>query len=246
MLRSPIRVLYCLAVAVLGAALGDASIERASTAGWFGAGRYTDGSTADLLPALLIGLVVVAFNIAFRTYASLGRGRSSRSLLQASEEAFSCGTTRLLPLAFAFQIAVLFVMETIEQFVVCHHGLGGTVWLGGPIAVSLCTHLAICAGVLGTLAATIRTLAASAVRIICIVAAPIRSLPRSDAPVVVCTGDESRVAYRSVFAYSSVGQRGPPAPLYASLLATLGEFVCLFATGFVLRFSSPAASPALP
>lgn len=241
MFRPPVRVLYCLAAAVLGAALGDALIERASSAGWFGAGRYTDGSTADIFPALVLGLLVAAFIAAFRAYAALERGHTARLLLASSEEALSCGTVRLLPLAFAFQVAVLFVMETVEQFVVWHHGLGGTVWLGGPIAVSLCAHLAICAGVLGALSTMIRALAASAVRIIWIVAAPIRSLPRNDAPLVVRRGNAGGVAYRSVFAHSSVGQRGPPAPLDVSLLAILEEFVCFFVSQFESRsLSLPA------
>jgi hypothetical protein len=246
MLRAPIRVLFCLASAVLGAAIGDVSIERASTAGWFGTGRYTDGSTADILPALVLGLLVAAFIVAFRAYASLQRGHAARSLLHSWEEALSCGTVRLLPLAFAFQIAVLFVMETAEQFVVWHHSLGGTVWLGGPIAVSLCVHLAICTIVLCTLATVIRALASSAVLIIGIVSMPVRSRARNDAPLVTRTRNEGGVAYRPIFAYASIGQRGPPAPLHAFLLAALGEFVCLLVGQFVLRFSSRPPSPALP
>lgn len=244
MTRGPIRLLFCLATAVLGASIADPLVEGASNAGWFGAGRYTDGSTVDVLPALLLGLFAVLFNVGLRAHASFERTHTARSLLCASEEALSCGITRLLPLAFALQIGVLFGMETTEQFVVWHHSLGGTVWLGGPIAVSFGTHLAICAAVLCAFAACIRALAATAVRIIRTVCGLVRQRTRKDTPLLAPRRGNSRIAYRSVLAYSNVGQRAPPSLLNVLPLATLGEFICLLIGQFEFPSSSLQSLPA--
>jgi hypothetical protein len=50
---------------------------------------------------------------------------------------------RLFPATFALQIAVLFGMETAEQYAIAGHALGGTVWLGGPVLISLAIHAVV-------------------------------------------------------------------------------------------------------
>lgn len=238
MLRSPIRLLFCLSTAVFGAAVADPLVEGASNAGWFGPGRFTDGSMADVLPVLLLGFFALGIHVAFRAYA-LERGRTTSRLLRLSEEALSGGVVRLLPLSFALQIVVLFAMETAEEYVVWHHGFGGLVWLGGPIAVSLCSHFAACVAVAFSLRAAIRTLATTAVRIIRIVRSSALRLARAEAALSV-RGLEYAIAYRPAFASLSLGQRGPPAPLINANFAVLGEILC----SLVQQFASPL--PLLP
>ena len=71
-----------------------------------------------------------------------------RRWLAAWVRVLDVGTiARMLPRAFAFQIAALWTAETLEQVVVAGHGFGGTVWLGAPILAALALHATICAGV---------------------------------------------------------------------------------------------------
>jgi hypothetical protein len=50
----------------------------------------------------------------------------------------------MLPLIFVLQLVALFGMETLEQIATVGHPLGGTLWLGGPILVSLAAHFLSC------------------------------------------------------------------------------------------------------
>ena len=58
------------------------------------------------------------------------------------------------------------LMETMEQIVVYGHPLGGMLWLGGPIAISLVLHAFACAAFLFFIAHCIRALALRTARAI--------------------------------------------------------------------------------
>ncbi len=135
MTRASIRFWFCIAVAVIAAAVADPLVEAASNAGWFGPGTFTDHSNLDVLPALALGTALVLLHLAERV---------RRELMRASGTALGAHVWGLVPLAFSVQIVVVYGMETLEQIVVAGHPLGGTVWLGGPIWFSLCVHAAIC------------------------------------------------------------------------------------------------------
>jgi hypothetical protein len=129
--RGSIRFWFCIASAVLAAAMADPLVESLSNAGWFGPGSFTDHSNLDVLPVLLCGAAFVICYLALRV---------RRELLRASGEALRARVGRLLPYIVAAQLTVLYAMETVEQVVVAGHVMGGTVWLGGPIWFSLGVH----------------------------------------------------------------------------------------------------------
>jgi hypothetical protein len=135
------RAGFCFAVALTAAAIAGPLLEALADAGVFGPGTFTDGSNLDVLPALCVGaLAAAAFAVGLARRLAHPSARMPTWLHQAAEAG------RLAPsqsvVTFALQIAVLFAMETGEQILVVGHPLGGTVWLGGPIIVSLVLHAA--------------------------------------------------------------------------------------------------------
>jgi len=96
----------------------------------------------------------------------LAGGRSSENLLRASNEALRGGIARFLPLMFAAQILILYLMETAEQYVVWHHSLAGTIWLGAPVLISLAVHAFACAFVAYAAARSIHAFARTTLHIV--------------------------------------------------------------------------------
>jgi hypothetical protein len=151
---NPKLLTFCLAVAVIAAAVADPLVEFASNAGWFGHGLFTDRSNADVLPALPAGAVVLALFIL----------RRARAILDGCALPRRCWT--LLPAIFVVQLVVLFVMETCEQIVLCGGVLGPAVWLGGPIAASLAMHALSCVAFTWIFARCARGLAKTTLRVL--------------------------------------------------------------------------------
>ena len=140
--RSWILASFCLAVALVAAAVSDFLLERASDAGLFGSGNFTDHSNLDVIPMLAIGGVFAVIWTIQRIKRLLGGGASTdRDWLRASASALDARTIlKLAPAIFTAQLSIVFLMETIEQIVVAGHPLGGTIWLGAPVLVSLIVH----------------------------------------------------------------------------------------------------------
>lgn len=168
-----IRGWFCVAVAFIALAVADPLTEWASNRGLFGPGEFTDHSNADALPVLLAGLLFAAFHLAARgRYAARASEYESRRWFAAWGRVLDRGTVmRLLPRAFALQIAALWIAETLEQFIVVGHGLGGIVWLGAPIVAAIVLHAAFCLTVGLVAALGIRAFASTALRVACFVAA---------------------------------------------------------------------------
>ena len=164
--RKPIRIWFCLGVAAIAAAITDPIVEFASNAGWFGRGNFTDHSNLNVFPTLLLGSCFVAFYFIRQLRRMLAADRSSENLLRASNEALRGGIARFLPLTFAAQILILYLMEIAEQYVVWHHSLGGTIWLGGPPLISLVAHALACVFVAYATARAIRAFARTTLRIV--------------------------------------------------------------------------------
>jgi hypothetical protein len=145
------RTWFCIVVAVVAAAFADPLVEFASNAGVFGTCNCTDHSNLDVIPALSIGLLLGILLLSVRVRNLLGRWAADPATwLKASGDALRPGMfARLVPTVLAIQIAVLYAMETAEQFIVAGHALGGTIWLGAPTPVSLAVHALI--GVCATL-----------------------------------------------------------------------------------------------
>jgi hypothetical protein len=157
------RLGFCLAVAVIAAAIADPIVEYASNAGCFGAGNFTDHSTLDVVPALLAGVALFGCYLVRRARALVADRGSER-------------LSGLLPTALALQMLVLYVMETSEQLVVWHHTLGPTVWLGAPAPISIALHALVCVGVVLAMRRSRRALAATTLRVIALIQA-IATLP---------------------------------------------------------------------
>jgi hypothetical protein len=153
----PIRLWFCIAAAVIAAAIADPLVEGISNAGWFGPGSYTDHSNLDVLPTLALGAILVVLYLVVRV---------RRDLLRVSDDALHTKVSRLLVPIFGLQLALLASMETVEQIIVAGHSLGSTIWLGGPIWFSLSVHAAVCLAVSFGLANILRAWTSTTVRII--------------------------------------------------------------------------------
>jgi hypothetical protein len=208
--HASIRLCFCLAVAVIAAAVADPLVEAASNAGWFGPGSFTDHSSADVLPALTLGCGFVTLYVALRVRSMLASSRANTPrAVRISNEALGYSVLGLLPAIFALQIVVLFSMETAEQFAVWGHGLGGTIWLGGPVTVSLTAHAVVCVVVTLAVARAIRSLASVALRVIRLMRVLATLLPQKQSPKVgIC---QTAVVWSwTAFAPRSLGERAPP------------------------------------
>jgi hypothetical protein len=162
------RVWFCVAVAAIAAAVTDPLVERASNAGVFGPGSYTDHSNWDVVPALCVGFVLAGTCVAFRVREVLWSSRGSLvSWLREAPRDLDAGRlVRLLPAAFAMQIATLYLMETTEQLVVHGRVLGAAIWLGAPILVSLAAHAVGCVATTLCIGSAFSWAADAAVRIV--------------------------------------------------------------------------------
>ena len=160
------RLWFCLGVAAIAAAITDPIVEYASNAGWLGRENFTDHSNLNVFPTLLLGSCFVAFYFVRHLRKVFAVGGSSDNLVRASDEALRGGVARFLPLTFAAQVSILYLMETAEQCVVWHHSLGGTIWLGAPVLISLAAHAFACVFVAYAAARTIRAFARTTLRVV--------------------------------------------------------------------------------
>jgi hypothetical protein len=190
---------FAVAVAAVSAALGDIVVESLSNHGFFGPGHFTDGSTVDVAPAAIVGLLFFGAFLWRRVRAAMRKISAAIS---------TRAVARMLPAIFAAHMLLLFVMETLEQRLVLGRFLGGTIWLGAPIATSIALHVLICVLVAFLGLAAVRFLEPRAVRLI-------RTLLESaafplSAPVVgVRSARPERLSRWTLL--HEVAKRGPPA-----------------------------------
>lgn len=199
-----IRILFVVAVAVLAAAIADPLVEYVSNAGLFGPGALTDHSSLDVLPALLIGATFVLVQALLRAHTAL-----SKQLRAASDSLTIPSLLAMLPAIFIVQIGVLFAMETLEQFAVFGHGLGGLIWLGGPVAVSLLVHALFCVGSTLLVAKSLRAMTHTVVRLVRILRELVTLRARVTTPLLRALHD--LVAVRTLApVVCRIGERAPP------------------------------------
>ena len=196
---------FCATVAVLAAALADPCLEFASNAGWFGSGRFTDRSMADVAPTLLFGalfLVAQLFGIFRRASISLRFDEPLRRPL-----------ARILPSIFSLQLALLFLIESIEQRVVYGHFLGGALWLGAPILIALAVHALFTVGTALLVAVTLREFARRAPAL----ATAVRLRRERNAPLAVAIRRSFAVVSAPLPKYTvgSLGKRAPPIQVFS-------------------------------
>jgi hypothetical protein len=137
---------YVLAAAITAAAATDPVIEQMSNAGLFGRQSFTDHSNLDVVPALCIGAGLIAAWAAILLRRMLARATYAPAWLRVSASDLDhASAARLIPTIFLMQLVALWTMETLEQVAVYGHTFGGTLWLGGPVLVSLVFHFGGCA-----------------------------------------------------------------------------------------------------
>lgn len=206
----PIRFGFCIAIAVVAAAIADPLVEFASNAGWFGAGLFTDHSNLDVAPALLVGAVLVAAHCVFKAQAILAnRSGHKHDLWRQADRALGSGVWRLVPAIFGLQMLTLYAMETVEQWVVWGHPLGATIWLGGPLPVSLTIHAIICVAAAITIARWVRALTATTVRFIRLIRALV-TFALQPAGSVASRMRDATSFRRSTPVLCRIGERAPP------------------------------------
>jgi hypothetical protein len=202
-------VWFCVAAAVIAAAVADPVVEFASNSLMFGSGVFTDQSNLDVLPALFLGCAFVVLCVVLRVRRVLGGGAPSPEFLRTSQRALNGRIVPLLPVILTLQLMALFAMETLEQYVTLGHGLGGTIWLGGPPPISIAIHVVACVAVTFSIARIVRMLAQATLRVVRFVRAVARIARRSVSPILYRVADV--VALRlALFARSSTGERAPP------------------------------------
>jgi hypothetical protein len=205
-----IKIWFCLAVAMIAASVADPLVEFASNAGWFGAAALTDMSNWNVVPALLVGLVFVAFHVYLRIrHALVDNQRAAPSWLQIAGRTLCPRAVLLIPLIFSAQILALYLIETSEQFVVYGHALGGTLWLGGPIITSLIVHAILCGVVAVVVSRALRALADATVSLVRFVRAFATLRVRDTRPIFVGRTEFIDLG-RPLRACCCIGERAPP------------------------------------
>ena len=194
---------------MIAAAIADPLVESASNAGWFGPGNFTDHSTWDVVPVLLVGLVFVALHLCSRLLKTLAASQISSQWPRFSKDAMAPSVLRLVPVICVAQIAILYLMETTEQRVVYGHVLGGTMWLGGPVAVSLAAHATICVLVAVLASKVLRAFADAAMQLLCAMRALTTLYVRASHPTFLHRPDFSTLR-RGVGLLGHAGERAPP------------------------------------
>jgi hypothetical protein len=208
-MTTAIKIWFCAAVAMIAAAIADPMIESASNAGWFGPGNFTDHSTWDVIPALLVGLFFVALHLWTRVRTTINARHDSPDWPRLAKDAIGPSVMRLVPVIFAAQVAILYLMETAEQRVMYGHALGGLLWLGGPIAVSFGTHAIMAALIAVTASKVLRAFADAAIHAMHWMRAFALSHVRFAEPVYLRFQAFSSLG-RSAGTASRNGERAPP------------------------------------
>lgn len=197
-------------MAAIAAALADLVIEGLANRGVFGRHGFTDGSNAVNGPVAVLGAIFLLRFLYLRVRRALRAGDSvPRPSGPALRELTVAQIALRIGAIFVVQIVALWVMETVEQYAVFGHGFGGTIWLGGPAAMSLAMHAAVCVATAFGARFILRALEPRAVLLL-----------RAMLAVLGVVGDGSRPRFRAglapvivlpYFVLCRIGVRAPPA-----------------------------------
>jgi arginine exporter protein ArgO len=197
-------------VAAIAAALADFIIEGLANRGVFGHARFTDESNAVNGPVAVLGAVFLLRFLYLRVRQSLRAADGEHvPSARACRRLTPAGIAWRLGAMYAVQIAALWTMETLEQYLVFGHGFGGTIWLGGPTAVSLAVHALLCVATAFGARALLRALEPRALRLIRALLAVLGSVGGDSRPHF-CPG-LAPVIVRPYFVLCRIGVRAPPA-----------------------------------
>jgi hypothetical protein len=208
--RLSVKMWFCVAVAMIGAAFADPLVEFASNRGMFGAGTFTDRSNWAVLPALVVGLTFVALHLILRIRSQLVNARDpAPAWARLALRTVGARVAFLVPLIFALQLLALFTIETFEQVIVYGHPLGGLLWLGGPLAASLAVHAFTCIAVAFVASRFLRALAEATVRLVHIVRAFATLQERAARAIFLRRPDVIDLG-RPLRVHCCIGERAPP------------------------------------
>ncbi len=213
MVCSAFRFPFLLAVALVAAAAGDPLVETISNSGLLGRG-YHDNNHVSVLPTFVAGAMLVLVVVAARGLSLLGRGSSLRrgDWLADGAAKLALEPARYdVPVVLALQLAALFAMESAEQLFCGGKLLGGTAWLGGPVAFSLLAHAllgAACTRLFGALARSLHAAIALLVREA--IETILLSRAHDPARAVIRRDDEARRPHAQAARVPYIGGRAPP------------------------------------
>ncbi|MEA2718939.1 MAG: hypothetical protein QOJ39_803 [Candidatus Eremiobacteraeota bacterium] len=210
--RKPLGAWFVVAVAAIAAALADRIIEGLANHGAFGRAGFTDGSYAVNGPVAVLGAIFMLRFLYLRVRRALCAGRDAQAARAPAWHKLTPASLALrLGTIFVVQIVALWAMETVEQFAVFGHGFGGTIWLGGPVAMSLAVHAVLCVATALTARSVLRALEPRAVRLL-----------RALLAVLAVAGNGSRPRFSAglapvivlpYFVLCRIGVRAPPVPV---------------------------------
>jgi hypothetical protein len=206
-------LLFVGAVATCAAACGDLLVESLSNHGFFGPGRFTDGSNVDIAPVGIVGSALLLGCLLFLVRHKLAGNTGTQYRRSLTAVLAPLTVAWMLPVILFLQIVLLWTMETSEQYLVIGHGLGGTIWLGAPTGASLLLHAAICLIVTFATRRLLSFLEPRAVRIIrrllaLTAFAPEAAIAVAGRPVLPRNPRESLL--------QGIAKRGPPPPRYCA------------------------------
>jgi len=211
-----IRFIFSVATAALAVAIADLFVETIANHGIFGRGIFTDGSNADVLPTITFAVVLLAGLLSVRARHALRTAMLAMGGWRTVSIALSLNCILLLlPLIFVMQIALLWGIETVEQYFVVGHVLGGTIWLGGPIEFSLAIHALFCCAIAFFTRRLLTFLEPQAVRLICVLIAFVEIQEKARLSQGIGFSQEISGSLRSPM-LRSVSKRGPPAWLLSA------------------------------
>ena len=200
-----------MAVALIAASIADPLVESASNAHLFGAGTFTDHSTWDVIPALLAGLLFVGLHLLLRIRSGLAARDRAPGWLRLANAALALNIVRLIPIICVVELIALYLMETTEQQFVYGRIIGGALWLGGPVLVSVTVHAMSCAIVAFVAAKCLRALADAAIQLVLLVRSCVASPARRARATFFRRAEDFR-PMSSLGALGHVGERAPPIP----------------------------------
>jgi hypothetical protein len=212
------RFPFLLAVALVAAAAGDALVETISNSGIIGSG-YNDNNHLSVIPALVAGVLLALMVVSARTFSLFRRGSALRHdwLIESATHLARESPLRDIPLVLALQLAALFAMESIEQLAFGGRLLGGTVWLGGPIALSLVMHAILGSACTLLLAALVRAILATVASLVRdAIDAILFSLARDGRRTFVKRDADAALLRAQAPHLRQLGGRAPPAPPLAA------------------------------
>ncbi len=202
------------AAALIAAALGDPLVESVSNTGLFGPG-FHDNVHTSVIPALAAGLAIVVVAIVASLLGSLDRAREPGDdwVAALARDTLARSPMRSFPAVFAAQLAALYAMEHVESLLLIGtHVTNGASWLGGPVALSLLVHGALCFATLKIFGSAMRGALTALAALLAIAAAYVALLGREATATFRRRTEEYGIARAQGPHVRQCGGRAPPLP----------------------------------